>query len=202
VRLVYICERKGLPSPDQQRETLRAAGLTDEELADAYCDRCTRKPEQPQRDYIAGAAREGDEVHVARPGVVATTQTDALRFLAGISEHGATLCVASTGRRYRVRPKAARDVHDGLSLAADIEQDSTNARMEKAREHKKGKTGGRVGPGDERIRAAKTLWFDYRISEREFVERTGIAGRTMRNHFGKRGTPAFGRALNKRRTEA
>lgn len=39
---------------------------------------------QPQRDYIAGAARSEDEVWVARPAVIATTLDEALKFVARI----------------------------------------------------------------------------------------------------------------------
>jgi hypothetical protein len=205
--LVYVCERKGLPKPADQRAACVAAGASDDEMAAAWVDDCRRKvragePAQPQRDYMIGAARDGDDVLVARLGVLATTRDDAMRFVAALGEHGCGLRDASTGRRYMIRPEAAQDVSDALRLAADIEADEAKARMEKARRGKKGKTGGRAEIGQARIDAARGHWFDHRISEAEFVERTGISGQTMRRAYGKRGTPAFGRALNVQRGKA
>jgi hypothetical protein len=203
--LVYVCERPGLPKPADQRAACVSAGASEDEMAAAWVDDCRRKvragePAQPQRDYMIGAAREGDDVLVARLGVLATTRDDAMRFVAALGEHGCGLRDASTGRRYMIRPEAARDVSDALRLAADIEADETRSRMEKARRGKKGgKTGGAPSPSPERLEAARPLWFDHRLSEAEVVERSGIKGRTLRRKFGNRGTPAFGRALNKLR---
>ncbi len=205
MRLIYLCERKGLPTLDDQRAALAAAGITAEELAEAYIDRVRRKPRpgepaQPERDHIVGAARENDEVWVARLAVIATTRDDALRFTAAICDQGAVLCAAADGRRYRVRSEAAQDVADALRLAADIAADERAAALEKARRGRKpGKTGGRPEHDKAKLEMWKLLWFDHSISEAEFVARSGVPGKTMRNHFGKRGTPAFGAALNKRR---
>ena len=203
--LVYVCERKGLPKPADQRAACVAAGASEEEMAAAWHDDCRRKPRageppQPNRDYMVGAAREGDDVLVARLGVLATTREEALRFVAALGAHDCGLRDASTGRRYMIRPEAAQDVADALRLAADIEADERRAVMEKARRgRKKGKTGGAPSPSPERLEAARPLWFDHRLSEAEVVERSGIKGRTLRRKFGNRGTPAFGRALNKLR---
>ena len=176
-------------------------------MAAAWVDDCRRKvragePTQPIRDYMVGAAREGDDVLVARLGVLATTREEAMRFVAALGAHDCGLRDASTGRRYMIRPEAAQDVADAMRLAADIEADEARARMEKARRGKKGKTGGTLAISEERKQAAKEHWFDHRISEAEFVERTGISGQTMRRAYGKRGTPAFGRALNMQRGKA
>jgi DNA invertase Pin-like site-specific DNA recombinase len=202
--LVYLCDRKGLPSLDAQREACRAAGASEAELADAYMDTGKPKrgePAQPQRDYMPGSARKGDVVMVARLAVLATTKEDALRFVSAISAQGVPLHDASTGRRYSVRPEAAQDVADALSLAADIEADEAKARMEKARRGKKGKTGGRPSPSPERMEAAKPLWFNHALSTEEVEARTGIGQWVLRRAFGPRGTPAFGKALQKMRNK-
>lgn len=207
-RMAYLCERKGLPSLDAQRATLAAAGLTAAELAEAYVDCMNRKPRpgepaQPERDHVIGAARRGDEVWVARLGVVATVEDDALRFLAAVSDHGAVLCDATTGQRFHAPSAAQEHVSAGLRIAAAISADARAATLEKARRQRpKGKTGGKEEIAPERIEAARPLWFDHRLSEAEVEERTGIAGRTLRRRFGKRGTPAFGKALNKQRGKA
>lgn len=199
MRLIYLCNRKGLPTLDAQREALTAAGITDEELAEAWVDRIRRKDGQPQRDYIVGAARDGDEVWVARPGVIATTPDAALRWLARISDHGTVLCIASSGERFQATSDAQAGLGDALRLAAAIAQDERRAALEIARKGKRGRTGGKPRVGEERLEAARPLWFDHRLSMAEVVERTGIASRTMHRHFGKRGSLLFGRAANLRR---
>ena len=138
----------------------------------------------------------------SRLGVLATTKEDALRFVSAISAQGVPLLDASTGRRYSVRPEAAQDVADALSLAADIEADEAKARMEKARRGKKrGKTGGRPSPSPERIEAARPLWFDHTLATAEVEAQTGIGQWVLRRAFGPRGTPAFGLALRKLRSK-
>lgn len=207
VRLIYRCERKGLPNLQAQADALLAKGITQAEIEDGYTDHCLRKPRpgqpaQPARDYIRGAIRDGDEVWVPRLGVLATTHEDALIFVKAISDHGGVLCDASTGLRYRVRSEAAQDVSDALRLAADIAKDEASARTARARKHKRpGKTGGRPTHSDEKIEAARSVWFDMRLSERQVAERTGIPGKTLRNHFGKRGAKLFGAALNRQRKQ-
>ncbi|MBX9594046.1 MAG: hypothetical protein K2X46_06760 [Roseomonas sp.] len=195
-RLVYKCERKGLPSLAEQDATLRAAGLTEAELADAYVDRGRPRqgePAQPERDHIVGAARPGDEVWMARPAVVATTEDDALRFLARISEHGTVLCIASTGARYSAPPEAQEAVASGLRLAADIKRDERAAVLERARKGIRGKPAGKPAVGPERMEAARVFWFDATIDGDEAARRAGIGRRTLHRHFGPRETPAFGK---------
>lgn len=199
MRLVYICDRKGLPKPAAQRAALAEAGITEEEMAEAYVDRLTRAGPQVERDHIVGAARPGDEVWVARPAVVATTDTEALRFLARISEHGAVLCIANTGARYSAPPEAQDAVASGLRLAADIKADERRAVLERARKGLRGKPAGKPKISPERLEAARAVWFDHAISGEDAATRTGIGKRTLHRYFGKRETPAFGKALNKRR---
>lgn len=193
-----MCERKGLPKISDQRAVLLAAGLTEEELAEAYIDRMIRKPRpgepaQPERDYIVGAARAGDEVWVSRPAVVATTEDDALRFLAGISERGTVLCIASTGARYSAPPEAQEAVASGLRLAADIKADERRAVLERARKGLRGKPAGKPKVNPERLEAARAVWFDHTIDGDEAAKRAGISRRTLHRHFGGRETPAFGK---------
>lgn len=201
MRMVYLCERKGLPSLADQQAALLAAGLTPEEVAEAWVDRLTRRAgaSQAQRDYMIGAAREGDEIHVSRPAVLATTEDDALRFVAAISDQGAVLCVASTGERYRTPSEAHGGIADALRLVAAIRADERRAVMEKAWRGIRGKGAGKPRIGDERIEAARPLWFDHRLSIREVEAATGISASTLQRRFKKRGSPLFGRAANMRR---
>lgn len=203
--MAYICERKGLPTPADQRAALLSAGLTAAELAEPYLDRCMRKPRpgeraQPERDHLVGAAREGDEVWVARLGVLATTSDEAMRFVAAVCDQGAVLCCASTGRRYRVRSEAAQDVADALRLAADIAADERKAVMERARKGLRGKPAGKPKISPERLEAARGPWFDHTIDGDEAARRTGIGRRTLHRHFGPREAPAFGGKRKGRKT--
>ena len=201
--LLYICLRKGLPSKADQLATLAAAGATPEELAEPYVDDCRKRPRkdqpaQPQRDYIPGAAREGD-VLVARLGVLATTVPDAQRFVASIAAHGATLRDASTGRRYRVREEARQDVDDALTIAAEIAEDAVGSRMEKVRSHITQRASSKTELTPDREAAARVVWFNHMLSGDEAAAQIGLPLKTCYNLFGKRGSPAFGAALNKRR---
>jgi hypothetical protein len=194
VRIAYMCERKGLPKLADQRAALAAAGLTDDELAQPYVDRVTRAAGgQPERDYIIGGARAGDEVWVSRPAVIATTEAEALRFLASVSDHGAVLCIASTGGRYSA-PTAAQDaVAAGLRLAAEVKADERRAVLERARKGLRGKPAGKPKVGAERMEAARIIWFDQTISGDEAAAKAGIGRRTLHRHFGPREAPAFGK---------
>jgi hypothetical protein len=196
-RLVYLNIRRGLPTEARQRDALLAAGLTEAELADAYVDRGKPKrgePAQPERAYIIGNARETDELWVARAGVLATTEADALDFLARLSAHGCTLCVASTGQRYHCPPEAAGQVADALRLVAAIKADEAGARMEIARRGRPGgKTGGKPKVMTAKLDAARAHWEDKAISGKEAAERSGISWRTLYRYFGPRETPRFGR---------
>lgn len=205
MNLIYICLRKGLASEDEQRAALAAAGATAEELAKAYVDDCRRKPRpgepvQPQRNYLPGAAREGDVVLVARLGVLATTQDEALRFVAAISEHGATLKDASTGRTYRVRPDAAQDVADALRLTAAIAEDERRAVMEQARKHIKAVQGAAPTMTEDDKRRASRFWFDQTLTTKEAAAKAGWKERTLYRNLGKRHRPTFGKMIAKRRT--
>lgn len=202
MRLIYLAERKGLPKLDAQRSALLAAGITEAELAEAYLDRKVRPDEVAQRDYVPGACRPGDEVWIARPAVIATTEDVALRFVAAIARHGAVLCIASTGERYSAPAEAREGIDAGLRLVAAIRADERAAVMERARKGRHGKAGGRQPIAPAKLEKAKALWLNHDISGDEAAERTGISKRTLARYFGKRNTPAFGRALNMKRGKA
>lgn len=204
MNLPYICIRKGLPSEAEQRAVIAAAGATEDELADAWVDDCRRKPRageptQPQRDYLPGAARDDDVVLVARLGVLATTPAEALRFVSAISDHGAVLRDASTGRTYRVRPEAAQDVADALRLAADIADDERKIVLERARRHIKASPGAEPAMTDADKERASLFWYDQTLTSKEAALKAGFVERTLYRTLGKRNRPAFGKAVTKRR---
>lgn len=201
MRVIYIRVTKGLPSEAEQRAAIaEASGATADELVEAWVEKQMRKakpgaPRFPERDYMLGAIRAGDEVWVARPGVVGAAEADILDFLASMTERGGVLCVASTGHRHRY----AEGVSEALRLVQDIRADERRSVMAKARKGMKGKPAGKQPIGKDRLEAARAVWFDHNISGEEAAKRTGIGQRTLYRYFGKRDTPAFGAALNKRR---
>lgn len=202
--LVYKCLRKGLPSAAEQDAALRAAGATEEEMAEAWTDDCRRKPRpgepaQPQRDYLPGAARDDDVVLVARLGVLATTPDEALRFVSRVSEHGAALKDASTGRTYRVRPEAAQDVADALALAADIAADERRMVMERARSHIKERPGKAPEMDQAEKERARVYWHDQTLTNEQAVAKIGRPERMIYRALGKRHRPAFGKMTSKAR---
>ncbi len=203
MHLCYKCLRKGLPAEAEQDAALLAGGATAEELAEAYVDDCRRKSDQPQRDYIPGAARPGDVILVPRLGVLATSDAVALRFAAAIAEHGATLKDASTGRTYRVRPEAAQDVADALRLAADMREDERRIVLARARSHVKARPGKKPEMSEEDKARARVYWLDQSLTNAEAMARIGGGWkeRMLYDALGKRRRPAFGKMTSKRRAK-
>jgi hypothetical protein len=199
VHLCYKCLRKGLPAEAEQDAALLAGGATAEELAEAYVDDCRRKPDQPQRDYIPGAARPGDVILVPRLGVLATSDAVALRFAAAIAEHGATLKDASTGRTYRVRPEAAQDVADALRLAADMREDERRIVLARARSHVKARPGKAPEMSEDEKARARVYWLDQSLTNAEAMAKIGGGWkeRMLYDALGQRRRPAFGKMTSK-----
>jgi hypothetical protein len=188
MKVAYIRTGKGLPTEAEQREALAAAGVTDAELAEAWVDRAPkRKAGQPlfeQRKYLLGALRPGDEVHAARPAIIAGGgEAETLAFLEALTEHGAVLCIASTRECCRWHPDAA----SGLALMRAARADERAMVLRKARAARRPE---KLTP--QQWKEAKRHWFDRAISEAEAAKRAGVSGRTMRRKWGARGTEPFG----------
>lgn len=199
-KLAYLCVRKGLPSEQDQRAALADAGLTDADMEEIWIDRIERKPRpgqnpQPERVHVWQAAEAGDEVWVARPGIIASTQQDALEFLASLAEMGASLCVASTGRRYSPAEPATV-----IRFAADVAADLRAATLEKARPKVTRRPRG-SSFADETWAWARDNWHNAAISQKDIEAKTGISGAALRRRFGKRNTPRFGKPPKGKRTK-
>jgi len=199
VHLCYKCLRKGLPSAEEQDAALLAGGASAEELAEAYVDDCRKRSEQPQRDHIPGAAREGDVILVARLGVLATSDVEALRFAAAIAAHGAVVKDASTGRAYSVRPEAAPDVADAMRFVADMRDDERRIVLERARSHIKARPGKAPEMSEDEKARARLHWFDQSLTNAEAVAKIGRPERLIYRALGKRHRPAFGKMIHKAR---
>lgn len=194
MRVAYIRTGKGLPAEAEQRAALAAAGVELAELAEAWVDRPAKgKPDFAQRAYMLGAVRDGDEVHIARPGVVGSGEADILDFLARMTEAGAVLCVASTGGRHRHSP----ELQQALDLVRDIRRDERAMVMAKARQGLKNL--GRKKFSPQQWKDAKALWLDPAVTAEAAAERSGIGMRSLYRRFGPKGTPAFGRVKGKRK---
>jgi hypothetical protein len=201
-KLAYLCIRKGLPPEDAQRAALSAAGLGCADLDEVWVDRIERKLRpgqnpQPERIHVWQAAEDGDEVWVARPGVLASTMEDGLAFLASLAETGAALCIASTGRRY-----SQADPTSVIRFAADIAADLRAATLEQARRKISGTRRPRGSSfADETWEWAGDNWRNAALTQKQIEDRTGISGTALRRRFGKRGTPRFGKPPKGKRTK-
>jgi hypothetical protein len=202
LRVIYIRVAKGLPAETQQRaDIIAASGATADEMAEAWIDRQAKKQGEarfPQRGYMLGAIREGDEVWIARPGIVGAAEADILDFLRLMTEQGGVLRVASTGGSHRF----SADLPAALDLVRDIRADERSAVMEKARQGIRKRVSTKTELSTEQRAAALVVWFDHSLSNVEAAAKIGLPPKTCYNLFGKRGTPAFGAALNKRRGKA
>ena len=195
MRIPYIRLAKGLPTEAAQRQALKAAGLSDEDLAGAYVDRAKLKAgEASACVYRLGAVRtegdEVDEVWIARPAIIAGADMQAR--LAELTEQGGILCVASTGRRHRWHPDAA----EALALAADIRADERALVMAKARAA--GAKLGRQHYTPQQWKEAKEAWQDKALTAEEAAAKVKIGMRSLYRRFGPKGSPAFGRKVKGR----
>jgi hypothetical protein len=128
-----------------------------------------------------------DEVWVATPGVWASTVADALAALRALTERGAVLCVASTGRRYRYQPEAA----DALALAEAIGAENQRAATAAARASAAKRRATRDVDAAEQWKEAKRLWTDPAVTVTAAAERSGIPLRTLYRRLGPKGTEPF-----------
>lgn len=191
MKVAYLRISKGLPTEAEQRAALLAAGVSPEEMADAWVDRRTRKlrPGEnptPQRGYLLQAIREGDEVWIARPAVAAQTETEGLDFLRELTECGAVLCVASTGGRHRW----SADVLDALSWVKEARADARGLVMAQARA---GRAAGRKTFSPQQWKTAREVWADPDQPAAKAEEASGIGVRTIYRRLGPKNTPTFGR---------
>lgn len=137
-RAIYRRGGKGLPSLEEQDAELRKAGV-EADGGRIYTDEAPRKrrgPDDtplPELEYALMSRRvPGDELElwVSHPCVFATSEADAKLRMARLTEQGATLCIASTGGRYRWHPDAA----PALRLCGQIADDLVNWRTKPGRE--------------------------------------------------------------------
>lgn len=202
MRMVYMRLAPGLWTEARQREALGTYGATPEEMGEPWIDRGKPKHGDPgERGRMLGAMRDGDEVLVAQLGVLGSRDDDIIEYVRQASAMGAAIRDASTGERYYIPPYCRDAADSALRLVQAIKRSERGAVLSKARASRKAPAGKPKIPED-KLLAARADWFDHSISEAEFVAKRGISGQTMRRRFGKRGSPAFGKALNKQRGKA
>lgn len=165
-----------------------ASGATEDEQRDAWVDRTSRgkAPRMDERRHMLGALREGDEVWIARAGVLGTSQDDIIDYLAKLTEMGAVLCVASSGTRCRWSP----DLVAALAFVKEAAADERGAALAKARAAIKRRLGNPSITAAQ-WQAARVLWADPELTAEDVAARTGITVRHLYRFFGARGTAPF-----------
>lgn len=192
MKIPYIRLGKGLPTEATQRQALRDAGLTDEDLAEAYVDRAKLKAgEQSAWTYMMGAVREEggepDRVCIARPAILAPTEQQARERLAELTAQGGALFVASLSRTYRWHPHAA----EGIQFCKDVRDDERALVLTKARAGLKAL--GRQKFTAQQWKEARQLWADPAVTVADAETRTGIGYRSLYRKLGPKGTAPFGK---------
>jgi len=184
---------KGLPSLAEQGEVLRAAGI-EADGGRVYTDTAPKKRRGqesttlPELDLALRSRRvPGDELWVSHPCVFATSEADARLRLARLTERQATLCIASTGRRYRWHPDAA----DGLQLAGEIVDDLIRWRTTPGRAAAEKRRARQEVKATKAWKEAERLWKDDAVTVAQVAERTGLAVRTLYRRLGPKGTALF-----------
>lgn len=176
---------------EPQEIALRAAGFTDwTEAGPVYVDEePKRRAAGEWRARAIAACRQGagDEVWVAAPGVWASTPADALAALQALTERGATLHIASTGRSYRFHPDAA----EAMALAQEIGAANQGAAAAAARASAAKRRAERAEDDADIWKEAERLWADPAMTVVKTAAETGIPLRTLYRRFGPKGTEPF-----------
>lgn len=194
----YIRLGKGLPSEAAQRQALRDAGVSEDDMAGAYVEPAKPKAgEGSAWGYMIGAVRQEDgqpdRVCIARPAILAPTEQQARERLAELTAPGGVLFVASTGRTYRWHPDAA----EAITFAQEVRADERALVLMKARAGLRAL--GRQKFTAQQWKEAKALWTDPAVTVADAERRTGIGYRSLYRRFGPKGTASFGRVKGKRK---
>lgn len=191
MRLGYIRVSKASATEQEQRVALRKGDVDENRIYADLAMRRKQKPgddQTPERTKLLRATRPGDVVVVSSAARLALSLPDGLDVLTALGKRGATLHIVSTGQTHEWTERDAANLELVRAMVTENRQEITaKARAEADRR--------RVGPKLEGklLEKARAAWFDPKLTEIQVVEKIGIPGRTMRNKFGKRGTPVFGR---------
>lgn len=95
----YILEAPGRPKLKEQREFMRAAGISMAKFAPIWHDKIERGSTRPQkqlldRGLLLQAVDPGDTVHIAAEFCVGVSENDARWFIHALVDHGVNLRVA------------------------------------------------------------------------------------------------------------
>lgn len=193
MKLFYLRISRTTPR-EPQEAALRPLGCTDfSDAGPAYIDEQPKRKGAPEarewRGRVIHACRqgEGDVVHVASPGVWASTVADALAALEALTARGGALYIASTGRTYRYHPDAA----EALALAQEIGAENQRAATAAARASAARRRAERTEDSAEQWKEAERLWRDKAVTVTAASERSGIPVRTLYRKLGPKGTEPF-----------
>ena len=182
---------KALPSLDDQKEAMRSVGLDPDAEHGAVCHDAAPKrkrdvPKWDQRSHVLMSLRDGDELVVAAPCVLATGLDDALAVLEAVSQSGCVIHALSTDRTY-----SGTSAADGLAFAREIQADNQARAMAKARA---AATARRVTkkPTGRKLVEWRKVWLDPKLTGKQVEAQLEVPYRTLFNWFGARGTPRFG----------
>lgn len=187
MKVAYVRATKLLSEADQR------AALAGGKFRDWYVDEKPKRGE-PGRYWLGKAihaCRPGsdDELWVSHASVIADSLPAALEVLAQITERGAVLVVASTGKRYAWHPDAA----PALELALSIEREVRQAVAKKGGEAAAKAAADRRRAAAGKLAEAKRLWLDQSIPASEVYARTGMTRHELHKQFGPSGRPRFGK---------
>lgn len=174
-------------------ETAQRAALAGSSIDEWYVD---EKPSRGEagwywREKVIRACRqgEGDEIHVSHASVIADNVRTALEKLAEITERGAVLVVASTGKRYTWHPDAAL----GMELALEMEREARRLVAKIGGDAAAKAAAERRERNAEKARQTKRMWLDKSIPTPEVEAFAKASRNALYKRFGPRGTPRFGK---------
>lgn len=189
MKFAYIRPTKLHPEAEQRIAILRG-GVLDEWYVD-------EKPARGQPgwywwDKLIRACRPGeaDEIHVSDASVIADSVPIALKRIGDITARGATLVIASTGKRYSWHPDAAMAIELAMEMAAEARRmvakigGEAFARNQAARRERAAK----------KMAEIERMWRDPTVSTGDALRAAGgLSRHALYKRFGPRGTPRFGR---------
>ncbi|MEO1042811.1 MAG: recombinase family protein [Pseudomonadota bacterium] len=139
MRYGYTASIKGAPSEADQRETLIAAGVPADRIVSEGVPVSKPKPKQDRRPWRTTAIeflRDGDQLCVVSPRIIARNAGDLFRVAATITQAGGGLFVVDLDREFTATEDHAR-------LAEAFTGDANQAQIQRARQSKRKNSGGR-----------------------------------------------------------
>lgn len=200
MRRGYIRLDKAGPAREAQEAALRAAGLDDfGQDGPVYLD--PAPPKRPKPGAIALPARAeailslrpGDELVIHSAGRLGATRDDALAALAQVTAQDAAVWDCEAGLAVRYHP----DAQAAAEFAARAERQGKRERAARARQGITIRPGRNVVLTGKLKQEAQGLWTNPETTARQVADAVKVSERTLYRMFGAKGTPRFGRRVQK-----